>query len=125
MALPWVRLDTTFPSNPKVLYLMADEKYRAGFVYLCSLSYSGAHGTDGFIPRMALAYVHGTEADAAALVDVGLWHQDRKGWLINDWGDYQPLSEATRDTLAAKRSGAKKGNCIRWHGKECGCWRGT
>lgn len=123
MPLPWVRLDTQFPTNPKVLTLVEDRKWRALFAFTCSLSYSGAHGTDGFIPRSALPFVHASTRDAADLVSVGLWHTDKKGWVVNDWADYQQTQAETSDALAAKRAGSKKGNCIRWHGAECGCWR--
>lgn len=123
MPLPWIRLDTQFPTNPKVLALVEDRKYRAIAVYTCSLAYAGAHGTDGFIPRTALPFIHSTPKEARELAEVGLWHTDKKGWLINDWADYQQTSEATADIVHAKRSGARKGNCIRWHGINCGCWR--
>lgn len=123
MPLPWIRLDTQFPTNPKVLALAEDRKWRALAVYTFALSYSGAHGTDGFVPRNALPFVHGTAKEAADLVSVGLWHPDRKGWLINDWADYQQLQSEASDALQAKRAGARKGNCSRWHGPQCGCWR--
>ena len=51
MGLPWVRLDTTFHHNPKVLDLAARGKYRAAFAYVCSLAYAGQHGTDGYTTR--------------------------------------------------------------------------
>jgi len=38
MGLPWVRLDTNFGSNPKILYLIEDKKYRAAFVYITGLA---------------------------------------------------------------------------------------
>lgn len=123
MPLPWVRLDTQFPTNPKVLALVEDKKWRAICAYTCSLSYSGAHGTDGFIPRSALLFIHASVRDAADLVAVGLWHTDKKGWVINDWADYQQTQAETADALAAKRVGSRKGNCIRWHGAACGCWK--
>lgn len=123
MPLPWVRLDTQFPSNPKVLALAEDRKWRALAVYAFGLSYCGAHGTDGFVPRNALPFVHGTTKEAADLVSVGLWHADRKGWLVNDWADYQQLQADAADALQAKRIGARKGNCYRWHGPDCGCWK--
>jgi hypothetical protein len=123
MPLPWVRLDTTFPTNPKVLSLVSDRKWRALSAYVCSLSYSGAHGTDGFIPVKALPFVHASTREAAELVEVGLWHKDRIGWVINDWADYQQTQSETSDILNAKRVGARKGNCHRWHPAGCECWR--
>ena len=89
MGLPWVRLDTQFPSNPKILYLMEDKKYRAAFAWMASLAYSGAHGTDGFIPYSALPCLHASKVDAKALVEVGLWLECIGGWEINSWSEMQ------------------------------------
>ena len=111
MGLPWVRLDTQFPHNPKVLALAEDKKWRAIAVYLCSLSYSGAHGTDGFIPPGALNFIHATKADARQLVAVGLWHEDGPGWQIPDWSQYQPTSKENEE----RRERARKAAWKRWH----------
>ena len=122
MPLPWVRLDTTFFDHPKVLGLVADGQYRALVLYLAGMTYSGRHGTDGFIPREALALLHGRKLDADKLIQSGLWWQDKKGWVINDWSDYQQTQAETSDMLAKKRVASRKANCVRWHGQECGCW---
>lgn len=73
--LPWVRLDTTLPDHPKVLELLDGRDGFRGFtVYVCSVAYSGRHGTDGVLRRSALPAVHGRLADARRLVEVDLWH---------------------------------------------------
>lgn len=73
MGLPWVRLDTSMPDNPKLLGLLAEKDgHRAAFVWVCCLSYAGKHGTDGFIPREAVSRVNGRNVDMAHLVRVGL-----------------------------------------------------
>lgn len=113
--LQWVRLDTAFPSNPKVLALLeTKEGHRTAFVYVCALAYAGAHGTDGRIPTSALPFVHGRRSDALRLVEVGLWHDyPDGGWLINGWDEKQVTDEAAR----LRSQIAKKAAAARWHGK--------
>lgn len=113
MGLPWVRLDTQFASNPKMLYLMEDKKFRAAFVWVASLGYAGSHGTDGFIPVAALPFLHATKADAKALVDVGLWLVCTGGWEINSWAEFQPTNDETQLRKKKARDAAMK----RWHGE--------
>lgn len=93
MALPWVRLDTAFPQNPKVLMLAEDKKWQSIAVYVAGLAYSGAHGTDGFLPSFALPFIHGTKRNATDLATVGLWIPRAGGWDINGWAEFQPSSE--------------------------------
>lgn len=117
MALQWVRLDTSFPRNHKLLALLgAREGHRAGLVYICGLAYAGEQGTDGFIPREALAQIHGRTQEAKRLVETGLWHADPGGWLINDWTEYQPSNEETEMRSKKARSAAM----ARWHEKKVG-----
>jgi hypothetical protein len=105
MPLPWVRLDSNFPQNPKILDLLAEKDgHRAAFVYLCGLAYSGAHGTDGYLPRGCLVFLHAKPADAAKLVKHGLWHEDIGGWLVHGWSEFQLSSmenEARRERARA------------------------
>ena len=123
MGLPWVRLDTNLPSHDKVLDLLDRKTGRAtAFVYVCSLAYSGANGTDGHVPFAALKFIHATKADAHTLVEVGLWAPNPCGWTIRNYGDRQQLSATTDAIRAGQRKGALKANCTRWHGEDCGCW---
>ncbi len=105
-----MRLDTQFPSNPKVLELAAGKKFRAAFSYLCALAYSGSHGTDGFIPAYAMPFIHATIQEAKQLVEVGLWHPANGGWQINGWDEFQVSDEAAK----ARRERAQKGAEKRW-----------
>jgi hypothetical protein len=109
MGLPWVRLDTQFPSNPKVLELVAKKQQAAAFAYLCSLAYAGQHGTDGYIPSYALPFIHATNQIAKQLVDVGLWHPTPGGWLVNGWDEFQVSDDAARK----RRERAQKGGQAR------------
>lgn len=93
MGLPWVRLDTQFPSNPKVLELAAAKRWRALVAYLSSLAYCGVHETDGYIPDTALPFVHATQAEVKVLVEAGFWDLAPGGWAVHDWHDKQFSSE--------------------------------
>lgn len=110
MGLPWIRLDTTLASNPKVLSLVDDKKHRAVMVYILGLTYSGGHGLDGFIPRAALPFIHATQADAKALVQVGMWIESAGGWHVNGWDEFQVSDEETK----ARRKRAQEAAAIRW-----------
>lgn len=105
MGLPWVRLDTTFHHNPKVVQLVAEKRQAAAFAYVCSLAYAGAHGTDGYISESCLFLIHATKRDADALVKAGLWLPSPGGWDINGWDEFQVSDEAARK----RRERAQKG----------------
>lgn len=111
MGLPWVRLDTQFSSNPKLLALLAEPNgYRAAFGYLCSLAYSGGQGTDGFVPVEALPFIHLRRTDAQRLVEHRLWITQPGGWLINGWDEKQESTEETKQ----RRVRAQAGAAARW-----------
>lgn len=108
--LKWVRLDTGFAHNHKVIALIQAGRHKAVTVYVCGLAYAGSQGTDGWIPAAALPLLHGNMRSAAHLVEVGLWVSRPGGWDIHDWCDYQPSSEET-----ALRSGrARAAALTRW-----------
>jgi hypothetical protein len=125
--LPWVRLDSTFPTHDKVLDLVAVgvAGRSAAFVYVCSLAYCGAQGTDGLVSFAALPFVHGRKRDAELLVEAALWKPHPLGWEIQNWLERQQSAAKTDAVTRGKRKAGVMGNCIRWHGKECGCWRDT
>lgn len=109
MGLPWVRLDCQFATNPKVLDLVAEKRFRAAFVYVAALAYSGSHGTDGHLPATCLPFIHATRNDAISLVDVGLWSTAPNGWQINGWDEFQISDDAARK----RRERAQKGGLKR------------
>lgn len=124
MGLPWVRLDTAFPHNPKLLSLLGEKDgYRAALVYVCGLAYSGAQGSDGYIPEAALPFIHARRADADRLVAYNFWQKSPGGWEINDWAEFQQSSEETQARKGRLQDRSRKANCVRWHGQDCGCWR--
>lgn len=111
MALPWVRLDTSLPDNPKILDLLEErDGHRAAFVYVCCLAYAGKHGTDGFIPASAARFVHGKSSDFARLVAVSALEITPGGWIIHGWGEFQESSDETKQ----RRIRAQKAAAARW-----------
>jgi len=114
--LPWVRLDTGFPSNAKILGLVSDRKEGAAFGYVCSLAWSGGHGTDGFIPAVALPLCHLSATTARSLCDAGLFLPVLGGYQINDWTEYQMTSTETAARSEKAQAAARK----RWERTDAG-----
>jgi hypothetical protein len=126
MALPWVRLDTNIASHDKILHLLSDpspKRWQAASSYMFALGWAGGAGTDGHIPVAALPFVHGTTATARLLEKYRLWEEVTAGWQIRNFEQYQELLVITEMKRTAQRVGGRKGNCIRYHGPDCGCWR--
>jgi hypothetical protein len=122
MALPWVRLDSNIASHDKILYLLADPsaaRWQAAASYMFALGWSGAQGTDGFVPKTALIFVHGTTKTARLLEKYGLWEESRGGWQIKNYGQRQQLSVVSDAKAAQIRQASAKANCVRWHGDSC------
>jgi hypothetical protein len=113
--LPWVRLDTSFPRNPKLLALLAEKDgHRAALAYICMLAYSGEQGTDGFIPREALPFVHARYADVTRLVTVNLVYPQPGGWLIKSWSEFQESTTESQERSRRAQAAAQ----ARWSGHE-------
>jgi hypothetical protein len=113
MGLPWIRLDTAMPDNPKILHLIDGHKdgLAAAFVWVCSLTYAGKHGTDGFITKSALARCNGKPIHARLLVEQHLWKDEHGvGWTINGWADVQESNEETQKRSERARNAA----LVRW-----------
>ena len=127
MGLPWVRLDANIGTHDKTLELLDHrDGARAFTLYVCALGWAGGHGTDGLIPRHALRAVapslRAPEKRARVLVDVGLWEYVEAGWHIRNYLERQQSSLVSEAVSAQKSAAARKANCIRWHGSDCGCW---
>lgn len=115
MPLPWVRLDTTFPLNQKLLAMLRrKDGHRAAFAYVCSLAISGGQGSDGFISPESLIYVHARQAEVDLLVEFEFWLPEPGGWVIKDWDEHQQSSEENQ--LRRKRAQAMAET--RWAGHE-------
>lgn len=114
MALQWIRLETNYPGNLKVLELVSSKKWQAIAVFTFGLAYCGAQEKGGFIPKTALKLIHGTPKTARELVEVGLWEEAPSGWVIPKFESYGPTHEPK---LSPSERGKKAANA-RWHGGE-------
>lgn len=126
MSLPWVRLDTGIATHDKMLRLFkSKDGHRAFSVYICGLAYAGAHATDGFIPKDALPFIHGSERQATTLIDHRLWEYDPsgEGYRIRNFDIRQEMEMVRAMKAAARKLGARKGGCIKNHGPDCHCWK--
>ena len=114
MPLPWIRLDTAMPDNPKILHLIDGHKegMAAGFAWVSSLCYSGKVGTDGFVSRSALSRTNAKAIHARLLVEYGFWIPDGGGWTVHDYLDHQPSTTDTQRRSEKAREAAAQ----RWHG---------
>jgi hypothetical protein len=122
----WARIDDGMPDHPKLARL-GTLKPLAGWLHVCGICYAARYLTDGFIPTAQVAaltrfdhvgyetggvpgmFSVGEDADpeklAAALVEVGMWHRTRGGYLIHDFLDYNPSRAVT---LAKRYSNAER-----------------
>ena len=128
MSLPWVRLDSNIGTNDKVLALLNEKDGARAFVlYVCALGYCGGHRTDGLVKKHTLTVNHGNERLAQMLIDHGLWEYDAAGgghYRVRNWDARQETSLVTEAKREAQQRAAKRTNCLRYHGKDCGCWTG-
>jgi len=110
MGLPWVRLDSGFARNHKVIELAHRKRWQAVTCYVAGLGYSGEHGLAGFVPESCLSFIHGNKTVASHLTEVGLWIAVTGGWEINDWSEYQPTNEEAETRKRKARDAAQ----VRW-----------
>lgn len=126
MSLPWVRLDSNIASHDKIVGLLADpspKRWQAAASYVFSLGWSGGAGTDGLIPTSVLPIVHGSKATADLLVYYGLWEPVTGGWHIRNYETRQELAIVAEAKRVTRTAAARKANCVRHHGPDCGCWK--
>ena len=114
--MPWTKLDDGFYLNPKVAGL-TDGAYR---LYIQALNYSCDQLTDGEIRTPILnMLISGSPATvkkrAAELVEAGLWVKSPRGWVINDFAEYQPTAAEIRRKSEKKARAGELGNHKRWH----------
>lgn len=105
----WVRIDTAYLRNPKVLRSGRD----GAVLHLAAILYLGEHRIDtGLLPPEAVELVvrdaglRRPEQVIDALVKAGLWHTDTLGggYLVHDYGETNGAqSEAGQDRERKRR----------------------
>jgi len=125
MALPWVRLDTNIGTHDKILELLEHRDGPKAFVlYISAMGWSGGQGQDGLVPKHALTMNHGSVKLANLLVDVRLWeHAENGAYRFPTWARRQETATVREIRKTLQTMGARKANCKRWHGPDCGCWQ--
>jgi hypothetical protein len=110
--MPWVKLDDSFYSHPKVV----NAGHEAVGLYITALTYASHHLTDGHIPAAWVRQQVGSKTDklSRALVEAptgfehGLWVENGTGWVIHDYLNYNPSRERILDKRrkdSARKSG--------------------
>ncbi|MDO8847874.1 MAG: hypothetical protein Q7W51_05765 [Coriobacteriia bacterium] len=90
--MSWIRIDSSFPGNAKVLELDQKRHNAAVGLYVLGLCYADAHLTDGRIPQKAMRILTASttwKRDAEELVRVGLWTPTEDGYAIHDYLAWQ------------------------------------
>lgn len=77
-------------------------------LWASAFSWSVAQGTDGYIPKDMLRPLDGTRAEAARLVEVGLWEVAEDGWRFHDWLGHNPSDQQIQDGLVKTRERVAK-----------------
>jgi len=111
----YVKVHDGLPDHPKIIEAGGE----AGWLYICGLAYASRQLTDGVISkRLVRRLTDGSnpEANASALVRVGLWHDGEHdcpkcpqagpdSYVIHDYLDHQRSASEVAD-LRAKRAAA-------------------
>lgn len=112
--LQWIRLDTTFPDNPKIMDLVDSNQHRVVVAHVSMMCHIGKTLTDGFFPEGALRRYAITKKDAGIAIESGLWiPKPGGGFAINDWAESNPVDDAALARSERARKAAEK----RWRGK--------
>ena len=110
--MPWVRLDDSFSHHPKSL--------KAGplgmAMQVAGLCHANRYLTDGFISEETLPMLLdlkelGITAAAVAerLIAAGMWEKAEGGYLIHDYGDYQPTKAEVLEEREQKKQAGRLG----------------
>lgn len=106
--LQWIRLDTSFPDNPKIMELVDSNQHRVVVGHLSMMCHVGKTGTDGYFAEGALRRYAITKRDANLAVESGLWIPSPGGYEVNDWAEYQVADDAAKARSDKARKAAQK-----------------
>ena len=113
--MSWVKLDTGFPTHPKVIAAGP----LATVLYVEALCYSAHHLTNGLVSPAVLRAISSLprpQVHAKRLVSVGLWDviSDSEGWMIHDYDKHQTTREQVEHQreLATERVRRYRSNAV-------------
>lgn len=106
----WVRMDDGYARHRKMLAAGAE----GVALDVAGMGWAAEKGTDGFVPDYAVTVlypVRNPRAVAARLEQVGRWERDndRGGWQIHDFLDYNPSAAEVADLKAARSEAGQRG----------------
>jgi len=103
---PWVKLDDSFHSNPKINDAWKGDKPAIG-LYAMALSYCGQHLTDGFVHdsfvEQKIPQNRERKKTTETLVNAGLWDRTRGGFLVNDFFNFNPSRQQVNEKRERER----------------------
>lgn len=97
--MAWFKVDDALAFNMKAV----SAGNTALGLWVRAGSWSCQQLTDGFVPEAMVPALSGSQNDADALVDAGLWHPVAGGFVFHDWDEYQEPSEKVKERRAAAR----------------------
>ena len=107
----WMRLDTSFTSNPKIQQAIGTGGRDAALLWIEGLAYATSQLTDGWVPPKMPTRWGYKPRHITALTSAGLWFEvpitDHDGWLINDYEEYQPTRADWEKVSEMKRIAAR------------------
>lgn len=113
--LQWIRLDTTFPDNPKIMDLVDANQHRVVVAHVSMMCHLGKTMTDGYFTEGALRRYAITKKDAGIAVESGLWvPKPDGGFEINGWMEHNPVDAAAQARSDRARKAAEK----RWNKRD-------
>jgi hypothetical protein len=89
--MPWLKITDTWDDHPSLLVSRS-----ARLLHIEALTWAARQGTDGHLPRLALARVGDSDdpaRDAAELVASGAWEATDVGWQVIALQDDQATAE--------------------------------
>jgi hypothetical protein len=107
--LQWIRLDTAFPDNPKIMDLVDNNQHRVVVAHLSMMCHVGKTGSDGYFAEGALRRYAITRKDSVLAVESGLWiPATGGGFEVNDWAGHNPIDGAAMARSDKARRAAQK-----------------
>lgn len=110
--MAWLRIDDRLFLHPK--WVTTPPSARG--LWITALSYCGCQMSDGFVSARLLTMLGGTQEDAQALVESGLWEEAEGGYQIHDFLQYNLAREdqvARQENLSEARAQAGRAGGLR------------
>lgn len=92
--MAWIRLDDQIASHPKLL----KAGFSAAWLWVCCISYSQRHLTDGFVTTEALTTFGSPDVDSliGRLIETGLLEHRTHGVQVHDYLDFNESSKTIK-----------------------------